>query len=971
MPNDVQATPDEIKSLFGNAAQSVPASNTTRNTVASTGSVAIAPVPEGIEQYARPGVFLDTVTGAPVSTRAGLSFADSPEAKTTYLQAAYKDSTVDQTKDGNFIIRNVLDQKTGETKDLLLNPKGIDAGDFADFTHAGLRTLAEAIAIPTVIGNIPKLAALKGFADVAVKSGIGSLTGNALDTATRTLIGGEPFNLSERVKGTLSDAASGAVLGGLLEGSAKAVNATLGTLSNELAPGATESVGIQGIKGLEQDTGIAIQPTLGQMSADPSMGRLEAFTAKLPYFGEALRKQLEVQQANIRQLQRTVIDSLTGGKPVQPLSELGADMVDVVKQSVRSGQAEQNVASATMVSRASNELVDALDSIAPAARSFTTETTADLTKGAAQAQNKEFRDMAGQLFETAGDPSISTEPLKKMVAEVEAGLPHKSVINENDLPNVVKFPGAKATTTGESVPVPELIPSELSRFIKGINSLDSSMPLSELRRVRGTVDSAITEGRGLEGVSTYELKKIQHALTETISQGAKNLGPEGDKILRANAFYKENIERFEVPFIARLLKNDPSSPGYLRSFDLINQIRSTPDTFRDVQNFLRSGVREGGQLVGATADDTFNALRRGLLEGILARARVSPGGVGKSIDADAFLRELNQFEPEVRSAITGVQADTLAKNLDLLKQIKGGFKEVPADGLEAFLRFPNNNLQDLSKLASAVKKEKELFKNEVVQKLFKGDAIDLDHVQADQALSYLMDAKNVGDVQKFMSLMSGHPEVVQQMQANAVAQLFQRVAQATKPAEAAHLNDLSQIVSAPKLIDALKDQGTREKLQSIIGNSSFNILENFAKSMAVLGKEGSGSLVGSATATSTLIHMSRLLTDWPMTAKFALYSKVLTNRGLQRAVMDASLTPGMDVKRFTTALIASQPIVEALTKEFGKTGTQLLVQMTTDYLNTQQNLLSNPRQVLQGKPTVQPMQSNRTNTNDLKALFKR
>lgn len=965
---------DPIKAYISQVASSAPQSQSNQNapTTSQGASVSIEQPPAGIEQYARQGVPLDTTTGAPFMTRAGLSFAETPEDKQAYLKSAYANSTVEPTKDGNnFIVRNVLDQTNGKTVDLLVNPKGLHLSDLADLTHAGVRMAGELAGMYLGGEVIPAINRLKGFTDVAVKSGIGALSGNALDAATSTLerasVDGmsalSDLRLGEHVKQAIADTGAGFALGSVLEGGAKALNAIRGTLGSELAPGASESVGIQSIKDLERDTGIKIQPSLGQMAEDPSVQKLETFTSKLPYFGKALQEQEQQRQDAVRDLQRRTVDQLTGGKPLQPLSDLGANIAEVVKRSIQDGRADQTVASASMVSRASQELTDAIDSISPAARSFTTETTADITKAAAQAQNAQFRDVSRKLFEDAGNPLIPTAPLKPLLEDVQKNLAKHEVVNESDLVDLHGRPFS--TTSGREV-IHELVPSELNRFLSGLGKMDAQMPLEELRNIRSTVDNAIIEGRGLEGVSTHQLKQVQHALTETINQGASSLGEAGQKILRANKFYKENIERFEVPFVSRLLKKEADAPGYMRSFDLISQIRDNPDTFRDVEKFLTSGVHEGGTLLGGTSQKTFDTLRRGLLEDVLAKSRVSPGGVGKSINADSFINQLNQFRPEVRSAITGVQEETLAKNLDLLRQLKEGFKDVPADGLEAFLRFPNNNLQDLSNLATSFKKEKELFNNEIVKKLFNGSLTDLDHVQSDQALAYLMDAKNVGDVHKFMALMSGHPEVVQQIQGNAVAQLFQRVAQATKPSDAAHLNDLSQLVSAPKLIEALRDQGTRDKLRAIIGSSSFNILENFAKSQAVLGKEGTQSIVGSATATSTLIHMTKLLTNWPQTAKFIMYGKVLTNPGLQRAVMEGSLSSGVDVREFTKSIIASQPVLEALTKEFGKTGTELLMQSASAALNSSQ-----PMTIMHAvNPPKKPVMT-QVDTNSIRAFIQK
>lgn len=72
--------------------------------------------PMGIEQYARPNVPLDVTTGVGFWRRAGLSFITDPSNRQAYIRNAFAGSTVDQTRDGQLIVRNVLDQATGKTK---------------------------------------------------------------------------------------------------------------------------------------------------------------------------------------------------------------------------------------------------------------------------------------------------------------------------------------------------------------------------------------------------------------------------------------------------------------------------------------------------------------------------------------------------------------------------------------------------------------------------------------------------------------------------------------------------------------------------------------------------------------------------------------------------------------------------------------------------------------------------------------
>lgn len=922
---------EELLQLMGQ----MPVSNVNVNSIP-----AMRPPPPGIERYARDGVDLDVTSGAPLSTRASLSFATGEENRVARVKNAFSGSQVDATPEGHLIVRNVLDERTGKTKDLLVDEQDISFGDIADLTSAGLQTFAE---IFVLRGLGASRGMLSKWTDKSSRT-VRTLAESGAGAVTSETVGGigdaiQQFSdigdvnggkiLRERAKGVGSGFVLGAGLGGTVEGFASLRDAKKGRLVGMVEPGKEEREGIRALNSIRDDTGIDIEPTLGQMAKDDSALRLESFMSRIPVLGRMFKAQIERQEEGIRSLQRKMI----GEEPLQPMADLGAEIVETLRPFVDQPKQAGDMVEQSIVLRAADEMETAMGKIAPSARPFTTEGTAAITKLTARNQHDTFRQTANELFSAVGNPEISTTPLKSLLGEVRDNLPKKTVINESELVDAGGKP--LATTEGKEV-VRELVPSEMLKFLKGLDSLDESMPLNELRRIRNTVDDAIREGRGLEGVSTRELKQIQHALTETIETGVESLDDKAvaASLKRANSFYRENIERFEVPFIARLLKETPDQPGFIGNFELLDTIHSNPDRFREIEGFLKSGVTEGGKLVSQENTKIFNVLRRQLLENIYARSRVNPAN-GHFVDPTKFAQELSAFKPEVRSAILGGKAEVIDKNLELLKQVKEGFKDVPVDALEKFVKTPGNSVHDLSKLITLRKQERETFENEVIKKLFRGEA-DISSLRADQALDWMLHAKNQNDVAQVMALLGDNPDLVDKIRRNAVAEFFQEVRRKTTPADAAR-RDPSHLVDPRKLIDAFQDRDARSRLRLILGTENFNILDNFVTAQTVLGKQSTQTLLGTNAAMSILTNVASLLKDVPETLRLVLYATVLTNKGLQRMVREGSLNPATDVRELTTALIASAPVLDALSQDYGKTGAEMAIQIFRTALGSIRN----------------------------------
>lgn len=881
---------------------------------------------QGIERFARDGVDLDITSGAPFWKRVGLSFASTDEDRLARIRNAFKGSTVD-IADDNFIVRNVLDEKTGKPKDLLVDEEGFNMKDIADLSSAGVQGLAE-FALLKGLGRLKGMKDMGRLGRLTTESAAGAAGSEAVGGVTdfgQRLFDDQPLQLSEialrRAKGAAMGTGTGMLIGSAIEAPAGTFDAITGKSTGALGPGETEKVGIQAIRRLNQDAPQQILPTVGQIAQNPDVMRFETVMSKMPIIGRLWREPLRQQDEALRALQRKQI----GGEPLTPLGDLGLEAAETLRTIERQGADAAKGAETALITRATDELDTALTRMSPSVRPFTTEGVAALTKLTGRNQYKAFQKKADELFTAAGDPIIDTSAMRPELERIRVDLPKKTVVNESQLVDLQDKP--LATTEGKEI-IAELVPDKLNRLMRGLDQLDEQMPLSELRRIRNMVDSAIVDGRGLNEVSTYELKQLQGAITKTMNHGVAAIGdPKIAQALgRANKFYSEGIDRFEVPLISRLLKEDPNQPGFIRPFELLEAIKKNPDDYRDLERFMRTTVTEGGQAVAQSSVPQFNVLRRALTEEIFSRARIHPNATASTLDADAILRELSDLKPQVRASLLGGEAKTITRNLELLKQLKTGYKDVPEDALRNFLNRPNNSVHDLSALATAVTKERKLFENGLIKKFLKGD-VGADQLPHEKIVDWLLNAKNSGEVSDFMAKIGSNPDLVEKIRRNYLFGFTQKNRAPLKSADAARLDDVSEILSPAKLTAALKDPTTRNNLRSILGDESFNFVRNFTEAQSVLGKQGdSGSAtMGGIAATSALLDIFKMFKHPTSLGKHLLFSIAMTNPKVRAAIMDQSLKKPLNTADWTRAFISSAPVIEALAEDVGKTGVEFIL----------------------------------------------
>jgi hypothetical protein len=289
-------------------------------------------------------------------------------------------------------------------------------------------------------------------------------------------------------------------------------------------------------------------------------------------------------------------------------------------------------------------------------------------------------------------------------------------------------------------------------------------------------------------------------------------------------------------------------------------------------------------------------------------------------------QELGALKPAVRASLLGAEAKTITRNLELLKQLKTGYKDVPEEELRNFLNRPNNSLEDLSRLSTAVKREREVFQNTLLQKFLKGD-IEAGALPEEKVVDWLLAHPKHGEVADVMSKLGGNPDLIERLQRRYLVGFLQKNRATPHTSEAAHLDDASEVLSPAKLITALKNETTRNNLRTVLGDESFNFIRNFTQAQTLIGKaaDSGAATIGGMSATSALLDIFKAMRQPTTVVKHLTFATIMTNRKLREAIMEQSLKKPLNTQEFTRALISSSPFVNAVAEDLGKTGLEFLM----------------------------------------------
>lgn len=839
----------------------------------------------------------DTATGVPFLTRLNASLAPDPVARQSILQQSFATARVEPlpNRPDQFVIRDYVDPQTGQTKDLLVDEAGATLKDIADLGTVGVELLGAYAAIRGgrgVTGGI-QAGAARTIAESAIAN-TGAMTAGALaDVAGRAQAGTsiDPLEIAQRrsvgaMLGTGMDIGLGLPIAGVTH----FLNLRRGVPQTQEAVEA-----VRARNRLAEDTGQALPFTLGQQTGNERIRQSEEFLENVAFGGGPQRSARLAQDKAIESMQNALIES-SGNIPVAGLPNkeiVGNQAVTALRSLTRQAGQEATQARADVMTDALGKLSQALDS----STGF----------GARQIYKQEAGNSIQTFVGLKHDALMEIEGrLKQEALDLGADAPFVATPKaKQDIQGIVRQAYERPGTPGKLLVT---TPGSVLRVLKDVNALPATATWDEIRRVRNSVNRLINEGQILGDTDTGVLKRISKTLTESIVRGSDTLAPEAKAaVARANKFYAEGIEQFQVAGITDLLA-DPTQKK-LGPFDIFNQAADKPDQYFRLKKILTEPLKVEGAATGpVTAGEmTWSTFKQAMLTEIADDA--AKVGNRAMMDPTKFLNSLQRLEPEVRKDLLGAGEAVALRSLKRLEALDD--PKVPAQEALDLLRRGGDTLDtELLALAQREKELDQLYANQVIKKFTKGE-IGAERIEPGEFVDRFAYAGPIADVKDAMNKIElASPGTVNLIREKMVQSIFHKAQQ----------NPLTDEVAARKLAKELALPENKARLENVLGAPATRRLTDFLTVIGHIQRAGDkaakmgGSMAGGGQK-SQLLTLTGIIAAVPRQLQYWLVGLSLANPWVNRQ-LTRPVQP-LDPTKLIRSIIVSDDAIKSLVSEFG------------------------------------------------------
>jgi len=782
---------------------------------------------------------LDTETGVDFLTRSKVGLTDNEERQQELLQQAFKGSVVEPIEGGNFIIRGVKDPETGAQKDLLFDERSMSSGDIADLSKALLGTgaafaaLAALPATATATTGMGIAATIARLGVMATASTGAAKSAEALGEASTVLgTGGGLEELRDVGKQSLKELPGE----GLFDLGLGLLPLGMGRMVDRAVTGGrgfVQTQGIEAIGRIKQKTGITIPLSVGESTGRPFILRAEGITEKTPVGGGMRNVFVARQEQAIRDVERYLL----GGEGLPRLQDVNARALRLLQEHTNLTDERLLAETLANVKAGSDFIKNQIMRSTPLARvSVGKQATGEVTRGALRASHAAFRARAEKLYEPIlrVDPKFNVAPIKKQVAEIRKQFT-KSTIPESKKIVDTGMVGERGEAITKEViegggrePIPEFIPSGLSRTLQGFDKLDDEIPLSELRNLRTQINDALSDGQILDDVPSKRLKELASSITRAIEEGVDALPSDSLKfnLERANSFYRNNIERFQVKGVNELLAT--STQKKIGPFRVVNEASQDPDQYFRLKEALTSEMKDlenpEVRLAGLAAFDT---LKRSILDTLTGNALAGSNVMNVKRFAELF----SGLEAEMADDLLGKGSQGL-----LNEALSRGLidENVPIEMALKALRKPGATADSLERMVKASKKESRIYKNSIVQRLVKGNIDEgnvRDFIRSDEFVDKYLDIGSLDEVEEVMSIIKLDPDLYEDVQRRTIHKIFLDAARTVQPEDTLRSLDAEpeKVLKSIGIAKILGDENTRNKLSKVIEPEAMSILGDLAR----------------------------------------------------------------------------------------------------------------------------------------------
>lgn len=858
--------------------------------------------PEMEKAGQRPGVFLDTERGAEQSMRVQLGFDRDRLNQMKQLIQRYGPDAVDIAPSGRFVLRNQPEPGgSGRVEDVLVDPVGMDKGDWSEMT---------ADIIPAVAGAA---GARFGFNSKVASTGLRKVLAATLGMAVSQEVAGgvqdflvrlsrgDKMAVPEIAKRRALLAAEDAALGLAMAGGAKVGTKVLEGLFGLGGVGVGGTTTTRAREQLREATGVNMGLTPGEAAESTLLLRGENIARSRTGVAAAIDAMDADKLAATDELRRAFLgyprtmtdDELEALLPRRDLTGQRA------LRSIREGEVarlEGNLEAArTTVQQAGTQEAQQLTGVNLKQLRNPTE-AGKMLRQRVVGELDAFRGGMGQRY----DNFLSLPQVQARAVDGSKLAERVNAVAADFTPTLEKA-GKVEALDAFVAPKFRAFVDQLKEFDGGLTSINS------LKQIRTSIDNSIAEGVAIPGVDVAQLRALRQAVGDTIEEGLAGIDP---KLLsewkQLSSDYKAGMSRFENSAVRRALVPE-GEPGSVGNTALAESILGggpdAKDTYDAYKAFLGPAsnefktLQEVGrqQLLHGTLDKLT-----GYIGGQELRSRLSTG----------------RLRPEIASELLGTSEQELHRIGEILAQTAGNL-----DSQELIKLARGNGLtaQAVKGLVDAEAERAVAYNNKLIRAAATGE-IDAERIKPSDFVRHAS-RMDPDDVQKVVGALSQHPALLDDIKQLAVEDLWSKLV----------INVQGQKrPSAIKLSEALGSETQQRTWEHLVGKDTVANMKLLVETLkgGDLGLSFKGGIAGA-------MDVARLGFDPQMSEIKKLATRFLIGVAysgpLRRSV--TNMMTSQDRSRFLNGVIASEPFVEAMLDRFGPDSASGSASLVLDVMN--------------------------------------
>lgn len=808
---------------------------------------------------------VDIETGGDAGLRSRLSFVGSGlpgKKRTQFLMDEFGKGNFEETKSG--VIINTVDSN-GDVKRLLLDERGFSLGDLADVAGPATEIGGNLATGVAAIALAPEFFA-GGVFPVAVLALISALGGQTAAGTAEIMIELEQAGVTaddvQEIAGRrgiqfTQDWLLDVIGAGALKGGSKLIGFANAPLARRLAEteakAALEAEQRLGIRGM----------TPGEASGQETIIAAESLMGKIPGARGPIAKAKREAEEALRGKEQKLIGE------TRPTREVGEEVKDVLEQRIAAAQEEVTATDFLLGLRVSENL-DAFKNTLDT-RALSPGEAGEFVRQGLIAKREAF-DTVQKKFAAESNVLINELPeearrfattgnVKATATKLIEEFPKKTTRKVIDTGRVSPITGEKIlleqVTSG---PNPIFLPARSKKFLQSVQDLDPNASITELRRLRQSINTAISDTQLFPGVDTGQLKLLSKSLTKAIRGGIENAPtPQIRKALtRELDHYANNIDKFQDRAVARAFRSE-KDPGFTEPEGLLPNLLVDPNKTGEARRIIN--------LLGPESSEVTGARRAAFDRLVLEDANEV---LGKSVDPIALGRKLTALGKEGRTLLFGSEK-AANEAIDILKLM-----EAQVGGLDlAAVSVGPGSMPLLDMIKAAARRELEI-KQEFNNKLISGltDSPEkLATIAPEDIARYTLQGLNARDAKKVLDMLP--PD----LQIGVRGKIIEFIIDKSGRAKAARVGNQRPLFEAGSIGDGVdlskvlqNDFGATAadsiaKIESILGPEITQSLKDLA---IVRGRKAQGA--SAAAAAGGLVGGS-IMTEF-LTANFKVAGKI-------------------------------------------------------------------------------------------------